>query len=70
MNLIMIHVSRKSVCRYIYDFYLVRPFIFDLLFNEHLQSKARVGGRYRNKNKMWKLTFFGYQVMNNDRLCS
>ena len=35
----------------------LRPFIFDLLFNEHLQSIARVGGRNKNKNKMWKLTF-------------
>ena len=32
----------------------VRPLVFDLLFNEHLQSKARVGGRNKNKNKMWK----------------
>ena len=35
----------------------VRPFIFYLLFNEHLQSKARVGGRNKNKNQMCKLTF-------------
>ena len=36
---------------------LIRPFILDLLFKEHLQSKAREGGRNKNKNKMWKLTF-------------
>ena len=48
---------------------LVKAIIF-LLFNEHLQSISRVGGgRNKNKNKMWKLTFFGYHVTNNDQLC-
>ena len=36
---------------------LVKAIIF-LLFNEHLQSISRVGRRNKNKNKMWKLTFW------------
>ena len=48
----------------------LRPLFFYLLFYEHLQSKVRVGGRNKNKNKMQKFTFFGYQVIDNDLLCS
>ena len=36
---------------------LCKSIIFSLLFNEHLQSKARVKWRNKNKNKMWKLKF-------------
>ena len=30
--------------------------------NEHLQPKARVEGRNKNKNKMWKVTFLSYKL--------
>ena len=32
----------------LFEVLALRPFIFYLLFNEHLQSKARVGGRNKN----------------------
>ena len=34
----------------------------DLLFNEHLQSKASVGGRNKNFKKMYKLTFLAIKL--------